>query len=216
MRFIARLVTVLLVSATFARSAEPVTKQFLRYVYGEEGIVVSDICHHSDDIWMLRGDRNAEALSVLRGWEIPSKSTGVTSGSIGTHIYFIETRDGKVDPTFNLDSIHVLHRQLVLHFLYAALSNDRATLMRLVTDASKVTVDGPVAPPGETAQLGSILGMLPVVRSSDPAEDAKRKKITYRVPVGEEILSLTLVKKGSTWKIDTTKDITVPLEFFHR
>ena len=58
--------------------------------------------------------------------------------------------------------------------------------------------------------------MMPVVRSSKPVEDAKTKTVTYRVPLGEEALALTLVKEGSTWKIDTSKTVRVPLEFFFR
>ena len=60
---------------------------------------------------------------------------------------------------FKLDGISVMHRQLVLRFLYAA---------------------------------------------------------TYRVPIGDEALTLTLLKEGSTWKIDTSKSVRVPLEFFFR
>jgi hypothetical protein len=65
-------------------------------------------------------------------------------------------------------------------------------------------------------QYGSIIELMPVVRSSKPAEDAKSRTVTYRIPIGEAALSLTLVKDGSTWKIDTSKTVRVPLEFFFR
>jgi len=131
-------------------------------------------------------------------------------------IYFIETRDGKVDPAFKLDGIYILHRQLVLQFLYAALSQNRRMHGRLATDSSKVRIVGPKAPPGDMDQYGSILQMMPVVRSSKPADDAKSRTVSYRVPIGDEALKLTLRKDGSTWKIDTSRTVQVPLGFFFR
>lgn len=211
---IIRLFAVLLVSASAGECAEPVAKQFLRYIYGADGIELANICHLSDDAWMLRGAKNTNALATLDRLKIASKPKGVTSGLVGTDIYFVETRDGKVDPSFNLDPIYVMHRQLVLHFLYAVLSQDQRTVGRLVTDASNVKIEGPKAAPGDMDQYGSILELLPVVRSSKPADDAKTRTVTYRVPIGEEALTLTLLKEGSTWKMDTSKTVRVPLEFF--
>jgi hypothetical protein len=86
----------------------------------------------------------------------------------------------------------------------------------VTTDASKVKIEGPKAAPGDMDQYGSILEMLPVVRASKPADDAKSRTVTYRVPIGEEVLTLTLLKDGSTWKIDTSKAVRVPLGFFFR
>ena len=164
----------------------------------------------------MRGAKNTNALIALDGLKIVSKPSGVISGIVGTDIYFIETRDGKVDPSFNLNSIYVMHRQIVLHFLFSALLQDREMLGRLVTDVTKVSIDGPNAPQGDMDQYGAILEMMPVVRSTKPALDAKSRTVTYRVPIGEEALSLTLVKEGSTWKIDTSKTVRVPLGFFFR
>src|SRR4029450_13302985 len=65
-------------------------------------------------------------------------------------------------PTFNLDGIYVMHRQLVLRFIYSALSQNRGMLGRLVTDASKVKIDGPKAAPGDMDQYGSIIELMPV------------------------------------------------------
>jgi hypothetical protein len=216
MNIIIRLFAILLVSASAAQCAEPAAKQFLRYIYGADGIELTSICHPSDDVWMLRGAKNTNALVALDALKIASKPSGITSGLVGTDIYFIETRDGKVDPTFNLDGIYVMHRQLVLRFIYSALSQNRGMLGRLVTDASKVKIDGPKAAPGDMDQYGSIIELMPVVRSSKPADDAKSRTVTYRVPLGEEALALTLIKDGSTWKIDTSKSVRVPLEFFFR
>jgi hypothetical protein len=89
-------------------------------------------------------------------------------------------------------------------------------LGRVTTDASKVKIDGPKAASGDMDQYGSILEMMPVVRASKPADDAKSRTVTYRVPIGEEALTLTLIKDGNTWKIDTSKTVRVPLEFFFR
>jgi hypothetical protein len=216
MNIIIRFIATLLVSVSAAQCAEPAAKQFLRYIYGADAIELTNVCHPSDDAWMLRGTRNTNALVALDALKIASKPSGITSGLVGTDIYFIETRDGKVDPTFNLDGTYVIHRQLVLRFIYSALSQNRGMLGRLVTDASKVKIDGPKAAPGDMDQYGSIIELMPVVRSSKPADDAKSRTVTYRVPLGEEALALTLIKDGSTWKIDTSKSVRVPLEFFFR
>ena len=218
MNIIIRLFAVLLVSASVARCAEPVTKQFLRYIYGADGVELTNICLPSDDAWMLRGAKDTNALAALDSLKIASKPTGITSGLVGRDMYFIETRDGKVDPAFNLDGIYMIHRQIVLRFIYSALSQNQRMLGQIVTDASKVKIDGPKdAPPGGDMDVyGPIIEQLPVVRSSKPQDDAKSRTVTYRVPIGEEALTLTLVKDGSTWKIDTSKTIRVPLEFFFR
>lgn len=211
-----RLLFLLLFAAPAAHSAEPVAKQFLRYVYGADGIEITNVCHPSDDLWMLRGNKNSNALASLNALPFDSKRTGVVSGLVGTDLYFVELRDGRVDPAFNLDGVYMLHRKLVLMFLYSALSGDQSALRRLTTDANKVQIVGPKAAGGDMDQYGSILEMMPVVRASKPAEDARSRTVTYRVPLGEAALSLTLVKEGSTWKIDTSKSVRVPLEFFFR
>jgi hypothetical protein len=211
-----RFLGMLFIFVSVSHSAEPAGKEFLRYIYGADGIELTNICHPSDDAWMLRGAKNTNALAEVDRLKIVAKTTGIISGLVGRDIYFIETRDGRVDPAFNLDGIYVMHRQLVLRFLYVALSQNRGMLGRLTTDASKVTIDGPKAAPGDMDQYGSILEMMPVVRSSRPVDDAKSRTVTYRVPIGEEALTLTLLKEGSTWKIDTSKSVRVPLAFFFR
>ena len=218
MHIIIRLFAVLLVSVSAARCAEPVTKQYLRYIYGADGIELTNICLPSDDAWMLRGAKDTNALAALDSLKIASKPSGVTSGLVGRDMYFIETRDGKVDPALNLDGVYVMHRQLVLRFIYSTLSQNQTMLRQVVTDATKVKVDGPKdAPPsGDMDVYGPIIGQLPVVRSSKPQDDAKSRTVTYRVPLGEEALTLTLVKDGSNWKIDTSKSVRISLEFFYR
>jgi hypothetical protein len=208
----------LIVSASAAQCGESVGKQFLRYIYGADGIELSNVCHPSDDLWMLRGAKNTNALSTLDSLTIASKPTGVTSGLVGRDMYFVETRDGKVDPAFNLDGVYAMHRQIVLRFVYSALSRNSRMLGEIATDPNKVKIIGPKdAPPsGDMDVYAGIIEQMPVVRSSKPIDDAKSRTVTYHVPIGEEALAMTLIKSGSTWKIDTSKTIQVPLEFFYR
>jgi len=218
MNIIIRLFAVLLVSASAAQCAEPAAKQFLRYIYGADDIELTNVCHPSDDSWMLRGAKNTNALTALDSLKVSTRTNGVTSGLVGRDMYFIETREGKVDPAVNLEGVYTMHRQLVLQFVYSALSQNQRMLRQIVTDSSKVKIDGPKdAPPGGDMDVyGPIIGQLPVVRSSKPQDDAKSRTVTYRVPLGEEALVLTLVKEGSTWKIDTSKSVRVSLAFFYR
>jgi hypothetical protein len=221
MKYTLKLIALVMLAAPAAQGAEPAAKQFLRYIYGAEGINLADISHPSVDLWMLRGAKNAVVLAALDAAKIEARRTGVISGILkasenGPDLYFIETRDGLVDPAFNLDGVYFLHRQLVLHFIYAALGNDDTTLRRLATDDTKIEIVGPRAQPGEMGQYGSIIQMMPVVRSSNPGSDSESRNITYRVPVGDTPLLLTLVKQGSTWKIDTSNKVRVPLEGFFR
>ncbi|MEZ6058551.1 MAG: hypothetical protein R3C01_17760 [Planctomycetaceae bacterium] len=204
----------MLVSATAAHCAEPAAKQFLRYLYGAEGIELADVCHPSDDAWMLRGTRNEGALAELNRLKFTDKPSGITSGVIRSDMFFVETRDGKVDPAFNLSGIYSTHRQLVHFFVYACLSQNRDLIERLTTDATKVKLDGPKAASGELGHYGAIIETLPVIRSSQPVDDAKSKTVTYRIPLGDEGVSLTLVRQGGTWKVDTSTAVQVPLEFF--
>jgi hypothetical protein len=65
-------------------------------------------------------------------------------------------------------------------------------------------------------QYASVIEMIPLVRSSKAPDDLKTKTVTYRVPISDAGLSLSVVKEGGTWKIDTSKTVRVPLEFFFR
>jgi len=216
MKYTLQLIALLFLAAPVAESAEPAAKQFLRYIYGADGISLTNICHPSEDLWMLRGAKNTNALALLDAEKFESKRTGISSGVLGTDIYFVELRDGLVDPAFSLDGVYMMHRRLVLTFLYSTLPRDQAALRRLATDASKIQIVGPKAAPGDMDQYGSIIEAMPVVRSSKSSDAAKTKTVAYRVPIGDTALLLTLVKEGSTWKVDTSKPVRVPLEFFFR
>ena len=213
-----RLFAIFFMSASVARCAEPVAQQFLRYLYGADNVEITNICLPWEDAWMLHGAKNTNALAALDLVKIASKPTGITSGLLGPDMYCIETRNNKVDPGFNLDGVYMKHRQIVLRFIYSALSQNQEMLRQLVTDSSRVKIDGPkeAAPPGDMDVYGPIIEQLPVVRCSTPQDDVQSRTVTYRVPIGEEALTLTLIKNGSTWKIDTTKSIRLSLKFFYQ
>jgi hypothetical protein len=215
-------VFLLAVIAFFTQAAvadESVVKQFLRYVYGADGVDISRTCLRAEDNWMLKGPKNTNALSAVDSLVIaPAKRSGIYSGLIQHDVYFVEVRDGIVDPAFTLEGIYGIQHQLVKTFVYASLRQDKSLLKRLVTDVSKVEISGPRdAPPGGDMDVyEDIIGALPVVRSSKPSDDLISNTITYKVPVGEAGLVLTLLKKDGIWKIDTSKPIKVSLAFFYQ
>jgi len=196
---------------------EPAAKHYMRWIYGADNVDLAKVCQSHPDLWMLRGERNAGALAALDRSKIDfAKRDGIISGVLGTDIVFVEVRDGLVNPAFSLEGVHALHRQLVLMFLCHCLDGDTDVMKRLVTDPANVEIGGNKAAPGDMDQYAGILALVPVLRSSRPEEDARTKSVTYRVPLGEQGLALTLVKKGSTWRVDTSKKVVVPMEFFFR
>lgn len=212
----------MLLTTSIARCADPVAKQFLRYVYGADGIDLVAICQPSDDLWMLRGRKNEQALFSIEQLRFETSPTGVRSFMInngsGMDVCFLEIKERKIDPAFMLDSASRIHRQLALRLIYAALSGNQSMLKAITTDASKVQILGPrtPAPPGDMDVYGGVLEAMPVIRVSKPADDAKSKTVTYRVPLGSAALSLIMVRQADGWKIDTAKGVSVPLEFFYR
>ena len=138
--------------AAHARAQEPVAKQFLRHLYGAEGIDIARICHPSDDLWMLGGARDSEALDAIEGIRIDTARNGVVSGVVRSTMYFFELRDGLVDASYALDGVYLYHRRLVMEFLYACLAHEMESLERMTTDAGKVRILGPAPPSGEMAQ----------------------------------------------------------------
>ena len=210
-------VAILIVTTATLSAAENTPLQFLRYIYGADDVDITKVCHPTDDVWMLRGAKNTNVLAQLKTHKFYPGQTNIISGTLQTDLYFIELRDGKVDPAFNLDGVYNMHRRLVLTFIYSALSGNEDLLKRITTEPKKVQMlsSGDV-PGGDMDQYASIIEMLPVVRSSKPSDDAKTKSITYRVPIHDPAFMVTLVKDGSTWKIDSSKGIRVPLSFFFR
>ena len=167
---------------------------------------------------MLLGAKKTNVLAWLDEEKFDDKKqNGIVSGVLGGEaLYFVELKNGKVDPAFPLDGIRSIHRQVIMAFLYHSLRHDKSMLDRVATDPSKVDIVGKKAVGGDMDQYASILELIPIIRSSKPEDDAKTKSVTYRVPLGENGLSLTLIKHDGMWKIDTSKKVAVPLEFFFR
>ena len=208
-------VTLLLGSTEWAGPVET-AKDFLSFAYGKE-VDINTLCLPNDDLWMLSGKSNPEALKALESAKIKAKGTGVTIDIIGRDIAVVELRDGKVDASFNLESVYGIHRRLILNFIYASLLQEKETLARLVTHPGNVSFGkAPKAGYGDMDQYGEILSLLPVIRSSQPASDKQSRSITYRLPLGPEGVSLRLGKNDNTWKVDTSSKLTVPLEFFFK
>jgi hypothetical protein len=122
-----------------------------------------------------------------------------------------------VNPQLNLEQLFGLHREVVRRFIYLSLLQDRDRLSRLVTNIDNVSF-GPVpkAGYGDMDVYGEVIGTLPVARTSSPGDDSKSQSIAYRIPLGDEILKLRLVRKDGLWRIDTSSQLVVPLRFFWR
>src|SRR3954463_8792661 len=97
--------TFLLLAVACARGEEPAAKQFLRYMYGADGIDIGRIAYPDADSWMLRDFKNPRRLAAVEQEKIAAKKNGIYSGLIITDLYVVEVRDGRVDPSFTLDII---------------------------------------------------------------------------------------------------------------
>ncbi|MFH1496509.1 MAG: hypothetical protein ABII82_01670 [Verrucomicrobiota bacterium] len=192
-------------------------RAFLTYQYGGDNLRIQEICLPSPDVWMLRGADQPDKLKLVESLKPKIGTNGLFMEMVGRDVCIVHVRDGKVDPRFNLETVYQMHRQLILHFMYYALLQEKTELARVVTDAGKVSFGGaPKASYGDMDVYAELLQIIPILRSSDPEADALSKTVTYQLPLGSEIFSLQLVKAGSTWKIDTDKKITVPLRYFWR
>lgn len=157
--------------------------------------------------------KDAEALAKLDALHIEPKKTGIAPFQVALHLFFIETRDNKVDASFNLENEYTLQKTIVRTFLYFALKRDER-LGDVVTDPTKVEIIGPTAAGGDMDVYGMVLEATPVVRISKPSDDAKVKTVAYRVPIGNEALTLVLTKTDGKWKIDSSKKVRVPLDWY--
>lgn len=190
-------------------------KALLMYTYGKDDVDIQSKCTPNEDIWMLKGPYDKEQLHAVEATKIKISKSGVYSGLIGKEVCFIELREGKVDPSFNLDPVYAFHRRLILELIYSSLLQDKETLKNIVTNVENVSFGkAPKAGSGDMDQYGSIISMIPIVRSSSPSSDKISKSITYRIPLGKNGFSLRLVMKENRWKIDSSSKIELPLEFF--
>ena len=207
----------LVVGGTSLMGADSVATQYLQYVYGGDGVDIDKICWPNDDLWMIRGQKNAEGLAQLAQEKISHGANEVVWENIQNALCIVEIRDGKADPRFLIDQVHQQHRQLILQFIYASLRQDQDMLKRLTTKPANVKFGrAKPAAGGDMDVYQDIIAMLPVVRVSVSAGDKTTKSITYQVPLGKKGLALRLVKQGSTWLIDSEQRVDVPLEFFFR
>ncbi len=202
-----------------AASATPAdtARQFLRALYGDPKVDLAKVCHPHDDLWMLPGAKHEVRLAAVNAAEIRIGESGVFTALITQDLCVVELREGKVDPAFNLRMTAFAQWRTVLQFLHACLLQDRDQLAHLASHPGNVAFGkAPAAAPGDMDVYEELLALLPVVRSSNPVDDAKSRSVTYRVPLGPQGFAVRLNRDGSAWKIDTSKKTVVPLEFFYR
>lgn len=192
-------------------------RTFLLFQYGKDIANITDICLPSKDLWMLQGKSNPQQQKLVQDTKIRVGANGLFMDTIERDICIVEMKDGKVDPAFNLELVYGMHRKLVLQFLYCSLLQENDQLARLVTNIENVSFGGaPKASYGDMDVYSEILSILPVTRCSTPSVDAESKSASYRIPLGDQITTLTIIRSDGLWKIDTSKKITVPLKFFWR
>lgn len=205
-----------LLFASWTRAAS-VGELYLRHLYGDPTTDISAICWPNDDLWMLAGRKNAAGLAEIAESKISHDRDEVFWENIQNGLCIVEVRDGKVDPRFLLEQIRLQHRELILRFIYAALTADAESMRRLTTDPAKVKLAPEKAPPGGDLDVyQEVIALLPVVRVSPPADDKVSHSVSYRLPLGKDGFLVRLVKKEGGWLVDTTHRIDVPLEFFFK
>jgi len=199
-----------------AISAQTPAQKFLHYCYGAEGVDIVAICHPTDDLWMLRGAKNDEAIKAVNETPLRLADSGLFSGPIGRDFCVVQMRNGKIDPSYNLEHVYSTHRQLVLQFVFACLAQDKQDLAKFVTNPANVSF-GKAKPAarGDLDVYADVVSLLPSVRSSNSASDKNAKSISYRLPIGQQEIVLKLIKRGSTWLVDSTSPIKMPMEFFY-
>jgi hypothetical protein len=208
-----RFLALLFVMVAPAWSA-PVATDYLRYLYGADDLDLSAIAHPHDDLWMLRGRKNAEALKEIGSASIHHGPNKILWERVQQDLCIVVVREGKVDSRFNLDQHYFLHRRTILRFLYAALERDDAALRQLVTDLDKVEFGKLKASAGDMGVYQELLILVPSVRVSSPEKDKLSQSVTYRLPVGPEGMELRLVRREGQWVIDTSQKLKVSLDQF--
>src|ERR1051325_1272583 len=162
---LALLSLILVTASSWAGTApELVSKQFLKYMYGADGVSIEEICRPNDDVWMLRNTRNREGIQAVESEKIGVSDSGVYARVIGRDFCVVELHQGKVDPSFNLDMVYQTQRQVILRFLYASLMQDSEGIARVVTKPENVSFgDAKPAPPGDMDVYEGVLSILPIV-----------------------------------------------------
>ena len=207
---------VLLSLVGLAQGAEPVAKRYLIDLFDAKGDDLAKICHPTDDLWMLGALGGEDELTALKALDIESKKTGIVSAHFGHYLIFVETRDDKIDPSFNLETEYEAQKVVVKRFIAATLTRDQEMIRELVVDPSNVQIEGPTAVHADMDVYYMVIEAMPVIRASKPSEDAKTKTITYRIPIGDDVQNFTLTKVDGRWKIATSKKVRVPLQWFFK
>lgn len=196
--------------------SETVRKSIL-YAYGVQDLNISEIFHPHDDLWMIPHKFEEESVKAVRSMKIKVDGDSVFSGTVGRALIYTEISKGKVAPIFYLKGVYSQHERLILEFLYAALLREKDEIAKFTSNADKVTFDDtPKAAWGDMDVYIGVLQTIPVVRSSDPKIDAKEKSVTYRIPLGKKGTKITLRRFDGSWKIDSSKGLFLPMEFFWR
>jgi len=196
-------------------SPEETLEEYFRFVYGAPGINEEDILHSNSDNWMLSGVFNASSIERIKRYKFNVTAPGVFAGVVGKDVFFLEIREGKIDPAFPLQGVYSIQKGVIRYFLYYSILQDKKTLSRIVTNIDNVDFGVyPAAAHGDMDVYGSILGKIPIIRTSTPEEDKLSKTVTYRAPLGRNGFEFHLLKDGGVWKIDSSNKIKVPLEFF--
>ncbi|MBI5770314.1 MAG: hypothetical protein HZA93_21240 [Verrucomicrobia bacterium] len=194
--------------------ASPVSS-YLAYRFGASATVDEGTMHRHPDSWMLAGPRNEAAIREMASEPLEMSKDGTYLTTIANTIIFIEIRNGKVDPTANLEAIYLKQKQLVAHLLLASLEQNTEALAKIVTDVKNVSFGkAPRAGGGDMDQYAVILAEMPPYRVSEPTSDAKSRSVTYRIPIGSYGLLLKLVPVNGVWKIDTGTKLEIPLRMF--
>ncbi len=135
-----RSVTLLLIAWLLVKALPAATpaNEFLRYVYGAEGILLEKYCWAHDDLWMLHGRANPAGLAQLDQEKVKHGTNEVIWENIQGAVCIVEIREGKADPAFMLDQTYGRHRQLVLQFIYASLRHDLDLLKGITTQVKNM------------------------------------------------------------------------------
>ncbi len=169
--------------------ADSVATQYLRHIYGAEDVDIAKVCWSHDDLWMIQGQKNAGGLEQLARKKIEHGANEVLWEKIQNALCIVEIRGGKADPRFLIDQIYQLHRQLILQFIYASLTQDLATLKGLTTQPSNVKF-GRTKPPamGDLDVYQELIGGLPIARISTSVNDKDSRSITSGCRLGKTVL----------------------------
>ena len=211
---ILRFLLLLLACGLTTLAAEDAADAYLIYRFGGTPTIDARFIHPHPDAWMLAGPRNAGALKEISDEPLGFTQNGSYITTIANRIILVEIRDGKVDPTANLEALYAKHKQLIARLFYFALMQDKAEIEKLVTDVRNISFGGaPAANRGDMDQYAVVLGEIPAYRISDPISDNNARSITYRVPVGTGLF-LKLIQVSGQWKVDTHAKLDLPLKMF--